>query len=118
MNPNVLKNDWRWWVWRITLLFVVAAVLGWPPAHTIVLVLSALQVAYFFYQEKSATAYPVQIRIVYFALTLLGMLQPIRLVIYLVLLVETFLITFVGRSLIGMGLAYLSWNKGQAVRIN
>jgi hypothetical protein len=61
--------DIRWWFWLVTLVFIIAALLGWFPAYYIVIAISALQVVFFLAQEKSLSAYPVQIRVVYLALT-------------------------------------------------
>ena len=118
MNLKANTRDLRWWFWRVTLVFIVATLFRWPPGHWIVVLLSAVHVLFYFAQEKSFSATPVQIRVIYFGLTLLGLWSGLRLLIYLILLVETVLVTFFGRSLIAGLLERMPWNKQQPVRLN
>ena len=62
--------------------------------------------------------FPVQIRIVYFAFTLLGLLPEVRTVIYVILLLGTIMVTFFGRCSIALVLKHMPWNRGREVRLN
>lgn len=63
-----------WWFWATTLLFLVTAVAGWAEGRLVVVVISAVQVLYFLGQKGFfLMAFPVQIRLVFFALTVLGL---------------------------------------------
>ena len=73
---------------------------------------------YFLAQERSGVAFPVQIRLVYFVFTLFGLWPEVRLPIYLVLLVGTFMVTFFGRCAIGLALKQMPWNRGRELRLN
>ena len=108
MNIKTNPADLRWWFWTVTLLFIVAAVAGWTPGYGIVIAISAAQVVYFLAQERSVSAFPTQIRIVYFAFTLLGLL----------LLIGTIMVTFFGRCAIALVLKRVPWNRGREVRLN
>jgi hypothetical protein len=114
MNPR----DIRWWFWLVTLGFIIAALAGWTPAYYVVMALSAVQVIFFLFQEKSVSAYPVQIRIVYFAWTLLGLWPAGRLFFYILLALGTIMVTFFGRCVIALGLKLMPWNKTREIKLN
>ncbi len=104
-------KDLRWWLWFVTLIFIISALGGWVTGYYIVIGLSALQVLYFFLQEKSLTTFPSQIRIVYFLYSLFGLWNEMRFILYIVLLVGTFMVVFFGRCSIALMLKYMPWNK-------
>ena len=80
--------------------------------------LSAAQVVYFLAQERSVSAFPTQIRIVYFAFTLFGLWPEPRRAVYLLLLIGTIMVTFFGRCAIALVLKRVPWNRGREVRLN
>jgi hypothetical protein len=118
MELKINSGDIRWWFWAVTLVFIIAAVVGWSLAYFVVIAISAVQVVFFLAQEKSLAAFPVQIRVVYFAFTLFGLWPQVRLVIYLVLLLGTIMVTFFGHCMIALGLKYMPWNKGREMKLN
>ena len=118
MKLKINATDIRWWFWAITLVFMIAALAGWAPGYAVVIGISAVQVIFFLAQEKSLIAFPVQIRIVYFAFTLFGLWPEVRLYIYLLLLVGTLMVTFFARCVIALMLKQMPWNRGREVRLN
>jgi hypothetical protein len=118
MSLKINPADVRWWFWTVTLLFIVAALAGWAPGYAFVMAVSAAQVLFFLVQEKSLDAFPVQIRIVYFAFTLFGLWPEVRWAIYLLLLLGTVMVTFFGRCAIALVLKRMPWNQGREVRLN
>jgi hypothetical protein len=114
MNPA----DVRWWFWATTLPFIAAALAGWTPGYAVVMAISAAQVVFFLVQEKSPSAFPTQIRIAYFALTLFGLWPQARWGIYLLLLCGTVMVTFFGRCAIALVLKSMPWNQGREVKLN
>lgn len=118
MELKINATDIRWWFWAITLVFIIAAVAGWTPGYYVVMGISAVQVLFFLAQEKSPAAFPAQIRIVYFAFTLFGLLPEVRLFIYILLLLGTVMVTFFGRCSIALVLKHMPWNQGREVRLN
>jgi hypothetical protein len=118
MKLKLNPKDIRWWFWLVTLAFIITALLGWFTAYYVVIAISALQVVFFLAQEKSLSAFPVQIRVAYFALTLFGLWPGVGVVIYLILLLGTIMVTFFGRCMIALGLKYMPWNKERPVRLN
>lgn len=114
MNPK----DIRWWFWLITLVFIIAAIIGWGPGYYIVIGISAVQVLYFLIQEKSFITLPSQIRLVYFLYSLLGLWSEGRLVLYVILMIGTVMVTFWGKCSIALCLKYMPWNKEREIRLN
>jgi hypothetical protein len=118
MKLKINATDIRWWFWAITLGFMIAALAGWVPGYAVVMGISAVQVIFFLAQEKSLIAFPVQIRIVYFAFTLFGLWPGVRLYVYLILLLGTVMVTFFARCVIALMLKQMPWNRGREVRLN
>jgi len=106
-----------WWFWTITSVFILAALTGWVPGYYLVIATSALQVIYFTGRHKSLTAFDTQVRIVYLALTLLGLSQAIRFPFYILLLIGTLMVVFTGRCSIALALKYVPWNKQPLVKL-
>jgi hypothetical protein len=106
-----------WWFWAVTLAFIAAAVAGWTPGYYIVMALSALQVVIFLLRERSISAFPTQIRIVYFAASLLGLWLAIRLPFYILMLLATAMVVFFGRCSIALVLKHMPWNHDRLPRL-
>ncbi len=100
-----------WWLWAITLVFIVAALVGWTPGYYVVMAISGIQVIYFAWRERSLIAFPPQVRIVYFAFTLLGLWQPLRIPIYVLLLIGTTMVVLFNRCFIAIVLKLMPWNR-------
>lgn len=111
-------SDIRWWFWTVTLAFIVAAVVGWSLSYYVVISISALQVIFFLVQEKSLVAFPVQIRVVYFAFSLFGLWPEVRFYVYLALLLGTIMVTFFGRCSIALMLKPMPWNRDREIKLN
>jgi hypothetical protein len=118
MELKTDTTDIRWWFWAVTLVFIVAAVAGWSSGYYIVMAISGIQVLFFLAQEKSLSAFPTQIRIVYFAFTLFGLWPQVRLFIYTILLIGTVMVTFFARCVIALVLKQMPWNRSREVRLN
>ncbi len=106
-----------WWFWAITFIFIITALSGWIPGYYFVMVISAIQIFVFYKRFKSLMAFDTQVRIVYFALTLLGLLETIRFSFYLLLLLGTFMVVAFNRCGIALVLKKMPWNKQQSVKI-
>ena len=118
MKLKTNTSDIRWWFWSITLAFIFAAILGWSLSYYVVIAISAVQVIFFVVQEKSVVAFPVQIRIFYFAFSLFGFWPEVRLYVYIALLLGTIMVTFFGRCSIALMLKPMPWNRGREIKLN
>ena len=117
MKLKIELADPFWWFWVVTLVFIAAAVAGWTPGYYIVIALSAIQVIVFLARERSVMAFPTQIRIVYFALTLFGLWPAIRLPFYILMLLATAMVVFFGRCSIALVLKRMPWNRDRLPRL-
>ena len=102
----------EWWFWTVTLVLIVSAVAGWTPGYAGVMIVSAVQVVYIAMRTGSAVSFPSQVRIAYFAYTLLGLWDAGRVYCYALLIVGTVMVVFFDRCGIALVLKHLPWNKG------
>ena len=100
-----------WWLWAVTLVFIASAVAGAEAGYYIVMGISGFQILYIGIREKGITAFETQIRIVYFALTLVGLSSTLRFPFYVLLLLGTIMVVFFGRCSIALVLRRMPWNK-------
>ena len=104
-----------WWFWAVTFIFIITALTGWIPGYYFVMLISAIQMAFFWNRFKSFIAFDTQVRTAYFAFTLLGLSETIRFPIYLLLLIGTFMVVAFNRCGIALFLKKMPWNKQQTV---
>ena len=118
MEIKISTRDVSWWFWALTLVFITVALMGWVPGYYLVVIISVIQVIYFFSREKSLMAFPVQIRIVYFAFTLLGLWPAVRFPFFVLLFLGTIMVTFLGKCSIASILKHMPWNSNRELRLN
>ena len=114
MELTINVKDVEWWFWAITLAFIILALISWVPGYYIVMALSGIQILYFTKKEGSLKAFPTQVRIAYFAITLFGLWVAIRFPLYVLILIGTIMVTFTGRCAIALALKVLPWNRNVA----
>ena len=110
-----LKMDVKsieWWFWTVTLVLIIAAVAGWAPGYAAVMLVSAVQVAFIAVRTGSAVSFPSQVRIAYFAYTLLGLWEAGRVYCYGLLVLGTAMVVLFDRCGIALVLKQMPWNKG------
>jgi hypothetical protein len=112
---DIHKTDW--WFWTVTSVFIMVALLGWVPAYYLVMLISAFQIIYFTARHKSLVAFDTQVRIVYFAFTLIGLLDVIRFPFYALLFPATMMAVLFDRCGIALALKYMPWNKQPLIKI-
>lgn len=111
------RDVWRWY-WVVTFFFILAALLGWAPGYRVVILISLLQLAHSLFVNGSIASFPVQIRLVYFGITLLGLLEGVRFLVFVLLLAGTFTVAFLGRCGIALVLKRMPWNAERELRLN
>ncbi len=117
MKVIVEPNKIDWWFWAVTFIFIIAALLGWLPGYYFVMIISAIQILFFWNRFRSLMAFDTQVRILYFAFTLLGLFETIRFPLFILLLVGTFMVVAFNRCGIALVLKKMPWNKLQALQI-
>jgi len=113
---NLKSEYWRFWF--VTQVFILAAVFGWVIAYYLVMIISLFHVLFFLVKERSVMAFPTQIRLIYFLITLFGLWKDVRLVVFFLLLLGTSMVTFLGRCSIALLLKRMPWNKEREIRMN
>jgi hypothetical protein len=109
------KSDW--WFWAVTSAFILAALLGWGPGYNLVMLISAFQIIYFTARHKSLVAFDTQVRIVYFAFTLIGLIDAIRFPFYVLLFPATMMAVIFDRCGIALALKHMPWNKQSLIKV-
>lgn len=117
MKFKIAPEKIDWWYWTVTLAFIASALLGWEPGYYLVMIVSGIQIIHFWIRHKSLLTFDAQVRIVYFVFTLLGLYEPLRFPLYLVLLPGTFMVVFFDRCGIALVLQQMAWNKKTIVQI-
>lgn len=103
---------WRYWVATLGLLAV--GLFGWPAGLYAAILFCAFQVGHFAWREKSLTAFPVQVRVAYLGLLLLGLCEPLSWIHWLQLIWTTARVT-VGYCLLARTLSLLPWNRSETL---
>jgi len=101
----------EWWFWTVTLVLIIAAVAGWTPGYRAVILVSFLQIPYIALRSKSIVSFPSQVRIAYFAYTLLGLWDAGRVYCYALLIIGTAMVVLFDRCGIALALKLMPWNK-------
>lgn len=117
MESKINIESLNWWFWFLSLVFIVAAIAGWANGYYLTMIVSLLNLFNSLNKEKSMAAFPVQIRLVYFVLTLVGFWPGGRIYVYIVLLIDTFMVTFTGKCSIALVLKYMPWNRERKMRL-
>lgn len=112
MKLKIDVQSIEWWFWTITLVFILAALSGWTPGYAAVIGVSLVQTVFIVVRTASAASFPSQVRIVYFAYTLLGLWEAGRVYCYALLAVGTVMVVFFDRCGIALVLKQMPWNKG------
>ncbi len=121
MKLAINPNSREWWYWALTLVCMVTGLAtNYMPGEQMVqlsayafygvILISMIQTIEFIL-SKGAFAFPSQVREVYTAFVIIALFDPTR-ILYWMLLVGTFMVTFFGRCIIARVLVMMSWNKG------
>jgi hypothetical protein len=110
LKMDMTSIEWRFWT--ATLVLIIAAVAGWTPGYGLVMLVSALQAVVFAIRTGSAMSFPSQVRIAYFAYTLLGLWEAGRVYCYAVLIPGTAMVVLFDRCGIALVLKLMPGNKG------
>ena len=118
MRFKVFPKSGDWWFWLVIWALIAAALLGWTQGYYGVVAVSLANAAVKAVQKHSLTAFAVQTRVVYLALTLPGLWPAVGFWWYVPLFIGTTLVVFFDRCTIARVLQHAPWNKGQALLVN
>ena len=73
-------NCWKgkdWWYWLVTDCLLIGSLAGWFWGIYPVIALTVIQTVHYFIRDRYITAFPVQVRLGYLLLLVLGMYPPL-----------------------------------------
>jgi hypothetical protein len=109
-------RDIGWWYWLVTDLALVWALTGAPYGFVPVIALNVVQVAHYLWRERDFAAFPVQVRVAYLGLLLLGLWGPLRFVYWIQLAGTTAMVCFDYCPLARV-LSLMPWNRGEPLSV-
>jgi hypothetical protein len=105
-------HDLGCWYWFLTVGLLGAVLLGWPAGIFLAMVLCAVQIVHVIWLTRDHTALPVQVRIVYLAMLIAGLWDPLQWIHWMLLAGITARVLF-GYCLLGRTLSLAPWNRRQ-----
>ncbi|MDH3229706.1 MAG: hypothetical protein OEN55_07945 [Alphaproteobacteria bacterium] len=118
MTFKIFPKSGDWWFWLVTWALILAALAGLTPAYYGVVAVSLANAAAKANRKRSLTAFAVQTRIVYLALTLPGLWPEVRFWWYLAMFAGTTLVVFFDRCTIALVLKKAPWNRDRPLLLN
>ena len=70
-------HDLGWWYWFLTVGLLGAGLFGWPAGIYLAMVLCAVQVGHVVWLTQDLTAFPVQVRVAYLAILIVGIVGTV-----------------------------------------
>jgi hypothetical protein len=110
MKLLLMPKEPTWWVWLVTATLLVFGLAGWPAGFVAAIALSATQSAWFGWKHRGPRPYPVQIRVAYTGLLVLGLVPGLRWLYWLPAVGTVALLLF-GYCLMARLLSLLPWNR-------
>lgn len=110
MNFKVNIKSSEWWFWTITLVFLMAAVAGWPAGYSAVILISFIQIPFIAFTSGSLFSFASQVRLVFFGLSLFGLWDGVNAYLYTTLIFGTGMVVLFSRCAISSVLEKMPWN--------
>jgi hypothetical protein len=105
-------RDMDWWYWLVTDGLLIGSLAGWRWDAWPVIALTAIQVMHYLHRERRVAAFPVQVRLGYLLLLVLGTIPPLGFIHWIQLAGTTAVIT-VGYCPLARVLALMPWNRSR-----
>ncbi len=103
-------DDLGWWYWFLTVILLAAGFLGRPEALFLAMALCAVQMVHVIWITRQATAFPVQVRVVYLAMLIAGLWEPLQWINW-VQLAGTTVRVLADYCLLARTLSLVPWNR-------
>lgn len=103
-----------WWYWLVTVGCLTAGVSGWVMGFLLAIGLTVFQLIHFTLQERSITAFPVQVRLGYLLLLLIALPDKLQL-IYWIPVIGTWAQVLFGYCTMARTVSLLPWNRKEAL---
>jgi len=106
-------NCWKemdWWYWLVTDGLLIGSLAGWPWDIYPAIALTSIQTVHYLVRERRIAAFPVQVRLSYLLLLVLGMYPPLGF-IHWIQLAGTTAVVMVGYCPLARIMVLMSWNR-------
>jgi hypothetical protein len=103
-------SDAAWWYWLATVFFLTGGFFGCTTCVYFVLALCVVQTAHFAVHRRRISAFPVQVRLAYLGLLIVGLWPPLRFV-HGIQLIGTSAVVLTDYCFLARVLALLPWNR-------
>lgn len=117
MKLRLEYRDVGWWYWLVSWALVISGLAGWERGFYLVIGLSFFQIVHYAAREKSATAFPVQVRIAFFIFTLLAFAKPLRF-LYFIPAIGLAARVLVDYCCMARLISLLPWNRSEPLSLN
>ena len=105
-------QDLSWWYWFLTMGLFGAGLFGWPAGIFLAMALCAVQFAHVLWLTQDLTALPVQVRVAFLAILIVGLWAPLQWIHWL-LLAGNAARVLIGYCLLARILSLAPWNRWQ-----
>jgi hypothetical protein len=110
-------RDKVWIYWAITSGLLIADVMGWPLGLSLAIALNVIQLGHFYFETKSVTSFPVQVRLAYLILLLVIMWPPLYWLLYFVILGTSAMVLF-DYCFLARFMSLMPWNCKQRYNVS
>ena len=110
MMDRIMNKVWVYWF--ITDILLILDVSGWQYGLPLATVLTVIQIVHFYAENKSISAFPVQVRIAYTLLLLIAFWAPMYWVLYFVILGTTAMVLF-DYCFLARFMSLMPWNHNE-----
>ena len=117
MKLMLLPKELSWWLWTIVAALLFSGLAGYREAFLEVMLLSAIQTAYYYRKLRSWSHYAIQVRLAY-ALLMLVCFVPFMRWLYWLPAVGTLALVTVGYCLLARTLSLMPWNRTEPLNID
>ena len=105
-------KEMDWWYWLVTDGLLIGSLADWRWGTSPVIALTVIQAVHYLHRERRIMAFPVQVRMGYLLLLLLGTIAPLGFIHWIQLAGTTAVVT-VGYCPLARILALMPWNRRQ-----
>jgi hypothetical protein len=99
-----------WTYWLLIVVLLVVGLAGWPAGFMPVIILCSIQVLHFLWREGGVSAFPVQVRIAYLLLILVGQWDLLTFILWMQALGTTIEL-LLGYCTLARVMALMPWNR-------
>ena len=98
-----------WWFWAVSLALLAMGLLGLRPGLLLFVLFSAIHTVVFILRD-GVSSVSAQVRLIYFVIAAVGLADPTR-ILLLLLLIGTFMAVAFDRCFIAVMVRKLPWNR-------